>query len=236
MMARTKPTKKKQTVAEQQAQEEEQQSDSVDDDDVVEVARPAHLGKEILVCCKLGSARKTRFALAKCPDCENCSHAECAKDDLDQEQRAQLRVTAKSKPVLLKGWQCAGCRWKEDKMQANFNLKKKARLLTNKQAKRAWSCPHGCGAGGLGGTGQLKLHLKCYCPKLKLDWPKPCPACGKGPLANPYVLSKHMKKNCKQSGGLGIATATVVTVIGDNTTVNAQVVAPPLHPVVVQQQ
>ena len=55
-------------------------------------------------------------------------------------------------------------------------------------------------------------------------------------LANPYVLSKHMKKNCKQSGGLGIATATVVTVIGDNTTVNAQVLAPTLHPEAVQQQ
>ena len=75
-MARTKPTKKEQLEAEQQAQEEEQQADSGDDDDVVEVARPAHLGKEILVCCKLGSAKKTRFALAKCPDCENCSHAE----------------------------------------------------------------------------------------------------------------------------------------------------------------
>ena len=157
-----------------------------------------------MVCCKLGSARKTRFALAKCPDCENCSHAECAKEDLNPEQRAQLRVTAKSKPILLKGWQCAGCRWKEDKMQANFNLKKKARLLTNKQAKRAWSCPHGCSAGGLGGTGQLKLHLKCYCPKAEaqagLAEAVPCLRQGppKAPLANPYVLSKHMKKNCKQ--------------------------------------
>jgi hypothetical protein len=114
-MARTKATKKKQTLAEQQAQEEEQQSDCVDDDDVVEVARPAHLEKEILVCCKLGSAKKTRFALAKCPDCENCSHAECAKDDLDQEQRALLRLHAgpNNKTILLEGWQCAGCRWKD---------------------------------------------------------------------------------------------------------------------------
>ena len=60
-MARTKPTKRKQLGAEQQAQEEEQQADSLDDDDVVEVARPAHLAKEILVCCKLGTVQKANL-------------------------------------------------------------------------------------------------------------------------------------------------------------------------------
>ena len=81
---------------------EAEQAEATDDDDwrlPGEIARPAKLAKEILVCCKAGSAKKTKFALAKCPDCENCSHAECAKDDSDldhagQEQRAQLRLHA----------------------------------------------------------------------------------------------------------------------------------------------
>ena len=90
-MVRSRQTKRKQQLEEeQQALVEAEQAEATDDDDwrlPGEIARLAKLAKEILVCCKAGSAKKTKFALAKCPDCENCSHAECAKDDLNQDQR-----------------------------------------------------------------------------------------------------------------------------------------------------
>ena len=114
-MARSKPTKKKQLAAaqleaEQLALVEAEQGEATDDDEVIEVARPAKLAKGILVCCKAGNARKTTSALAQCPDCENCSHVECAKDNLSQEQRALLKLKAAppghNKTILLEGWQC----------------------------------------------------------------------------------------------------------------------------------
>ena len=148
-MVRSRQTKsrKQQLEEEQQALVEAEQAEATDDDDwrlPGEIARPAKLAKEILVCCKAGSAKKTKFALAKCPDCENCSHAECAKDNLSQEQRALLKRKAgppgHNKTILLEGWQCAGCSWKEQKVQAKINLKNKTAKLTKKQASRKWEC------------------------------------------------------------------------------------------------
>ena len=232
-MARTKPTKRKQLEAEQLALlVGAEQGEATDDDEVIEVARPAKLAKGILVCCKAGSAKKTKFALAKCPDCENCSHAECAKDNLSQEQRALLKLKAAppghNKTILLEGWQCAGCSWKEEKVKARLNLNKQAAKLTKKQASRQWECPEGCGAGGIGGTGQRKLHLQCYCKQLDLPWPKACPACGKM-MGDPHVLKRHLLKSCKKRG----LVATVVTVIGEGATVN--VGTPVLATTVAQQ-
>ena len=212
---------------------EAEQGEATDDDEVIEVARPAKLAKGILVCCKVGSARKTMSALAQCPDCENCSHVECAKDNLSQEQRALLKLKAgppgHNKTILLEDWQCAGCKWKEQKVQAKINLKNKTAKLTKKQASRKWECPEGCGAGGIGGTGQRKLHLQCYCKKLALPWPQACPACGKL-MGDPHVLKRHLLRSCKKGGCVRVAT--VVTVIGEGATVNVgtPVLANKVHP------
>ena len=234
-MVRSRQTKKRNEPEAEQEALVEAELESDDDDWRLpgEITRPAKLAKEILVCCKAGSARKTKFALAKCPDCENCSHAECAKDDLDQEQRAQLRVagnTGKSKPILLEGWQCAGCRWKEEKVQAKLDVNKRVAKLTKNQASRAWTCPEGCGAGGIGGTGQRKLHLQCYCKELDLPWPQACPACGKL-MGDPHVLKRHLLKSCKRHL-LPAGMATAVTVIGEGATVNVgtPVLATRVHP------
>ena len=111
-------------------------------------------------------------------------------------------------------------------MQAKLNLHKKAAKLTKNQASRAWSCPtEGCGAGGIGGTGQRKLHLQCYCKKLTLPWPQACPACGKL-MGDPHVLKQAAPAQELQEGGEAArghqskTRSTVVTVIGDHTTVN----------------
>jgi len=226
-MVRSRPTKRKDPplAAEQVALVEAEQAEPTEDDDWTlpgEIARPAKLAKDILVCCKAGIAKKTKFALAKCPDCENCSHGECAKDYLSLEQRALLKRKAgppgHNKTILLEGWQCAGCSWKEEKVKARLNLNKQAAKLTKKQASRKWECPEGCGAGGIGGTGQRKLHLQCYCKELDLPWPQACHACGKL-MGDPHVLKRHLLRSCKKAGG-DMRMATVVTVIGEGATVN----------------